>query len=343
MNLHLLDFNKWFKILLFLIPVGVIGNILFSVYTLDKDIWQSLASFSSHYLWVAIVLGLVPWLTNSVRIVIWTRFLGTPISLKEVLSIVLGAELGSAISPTAIGGGYVKMGMLIQKGLKPGTAVSVMTLGSVEDGLFFLLAIPVALLFSTHIEFSLFKTIWSGVQSSLITILIVLSILLVVIYLINNSPVKLIFAHLSWLKKGNKAFKKMWHDFVMVYKLVGSKGKCRFTLSFFLTAIQWICRYSVISALLACFNIPIHPLEFFLFQWMVFTLMNFVPTPGGSVGAEAAFYFIYQAFVPRDILGLVTAVWRFLTCYFQLSLGSVIFSLLNINHIWRKKGIKKAD
>jgi uncharacterized protein (TIRG00374 family) len=340
LNRHSLDFKKWFKILLFIIPIGVVGNLLFSFSTLEKGIWDSLAFFTPRYLFLAIILGLVPWLTNSLRIVIWTRFLGARISLKEVLSIVLGTELGSAISPTAIGGGYVKMGMLIQKGLKPGAAASLMTLGSVEDGVFFALAIPVAFIFSSHIEFSVLDTIWIGLQHSIFNVLIVISVLVLILFILKNTPLSEIFTRLSWLEKITSALKKMAFEFVTVYKMLGKKGKSRFALSLCLTAVQWTCRYSVISALLACFQIPIHPVEFFLFQWIVFTLMTFVPTPGGSVGAEAAFYFIYHAFIPRDILGIATAGWRFLTYYFQLSLGSVIFSLLNINLIWRKKGLE---
>jgi uncharacterized membrane protein YbhN (UPF0104 family) len=95
---------------------------------------------------------------------------------------------------------------------------------------------------------------------------------------------------------------------------------------------------------LACLHVPVHPVEFFLFQWLVFTVMTFTPTPGGSVGAEAAFYFIYQSYIPGEIVALATAGWRFLTYYFQLGLGTIIFSVLNFGisiRIFRSLRYKK--
>jgi glycosyltransferase 2 family protein len=69
---------------------------------------------------------------------------------------------------------------------------------------------------------------------------------------------------------------------------------------------------------------------FFFLQWVVFTALNFVPTPGASGGAEAAFVLVYSALLPASVIGIATAGWRFLTFYVQLALGSVIFTWLNL-------------
>jgi hypothetical protein len=75
--------------------------------------------------------------------------------------------------------------------------------------------------------------------------------------------------------------------------------------------------------------LTVHPLHFFLFQWLVFILTILVPTPGGAVGAEASFYYIFQLFVPGDIMGLLTGLWRFLTYYLQMILGALLFTMSN--------------
>src|SRR5690606_28502095 len=95
-------------------------------------------------------------------------------------------------------------------------------------------------------------------------------------------------------------------------------------------AVQWIARYSVISALVAYLGYPVQPVLFWLLQWVVFTLMAMIPTPGAAGGAEAAFYLIYSALLPEQVIGLATAGWRFLTFYLQLGLASVLFFLLNL-------------
>ena len=44
---------------------------------------------------------------------------------------------------------------------------------------------------------------------------------------------------------------------------------------------------------------------FFLLQWVIFTVMVFVPTPGASGGAEAAFLLVYSALLPVRIIGIL--------------------------------------
>ncbi len=295
-----------------------------------------MSHFSLRYLLLAILLALVPWLTNTLRVSIWTRFLGKRYRIRDMFRVVLGTELGSAISPTAIGGGYIKMGMLIQKGLPPGQAASLMTLGSLEDAFFFVLALPPAILYTSAYDLPVFGELIDRLQPSthaLAGIGTALFVMFVLMYFGRKSRLLKTFVALSYISGIAGKFKKLWLDFITVYQLVGSRGKLYFCVSLLLTSIQWICRYSVISALLACFQVPVNPVLFFLFQWVVFTLMTFVPTPGAMVGAEAAFYFIYGAFLPRELVGIITAGWRFLTYYFQLSLGSVIFGIWNLKHI----------
>ena len=50
----------------------------------------------------------------------------------------------SAVSPTAVGGGFFKWGMLVQRGVSPGAAASITTFPTIEDAIFFALALPAA-------------------------------------------------------------------------------------------------------------------------------------------------------------------------------------------------------
>ena len=144
MNNRKFDFDAIFRTILVVIPIGVLANIIFSLLKTDKNFFLSLHRFSYDYLLLVVVLGLVPWFTGLLRLCLWTRFLGKPLSFRDLFRIILGTELGSAVSPTAVGGGYVKVGMLMQKGYEPGESASLMLLNTVEDGLFFMLALPAA-------------------------------------------------------------------------------------------------------------------------------------------------------------------------------------------------------
>ena len=54
---------------------------------------------------------------------------------------------------------------------------------------------------------------------------------------------------------------------------------------------------------------------------MVFVAMLFVPTPGGTGGAEAAFLLVFSNLIPRAAVGPAMAGWRLITYYFMLLVG----------------------
>lgn len=323
-----------FRLLLFIIPIGALGNIIFAFISTDRDILLSVQHFHFRFLALAMLLALVPWITHLLRLIIWTRFLGQRFSLRELFLIVLGTELGSAVTPTAIGGGYIKLGMLVQKGFSPGKSTFLMTLGSLEDGLFFLFALPVAATLSSSWNLPVIRSsinsLSAPVKTAAVVLLAIVCVISLLLWIISRSKEKLGTASNRpiW-NRTLTGFTKFWHDFTQVYILVAKRGKSRFALSIILTAIQWISRYTVISALLMCLGISCDPMRLFLLQWIVFTIMTFIPTPGASFGAEASFYLIYSSILPKESIGLVTSAWRFLTFYLQISLGSALFLALN--------------
>lgn len=342
-----LNFNRMIRYALVLIPIGVAGNIIFSLLKTDKKIFHSLDAFSLEYLLLALVLGLVPWLMNSVRIWVWARFLGKKYRFVDMFKMVLACELGAGVSPTAVGGGYVKVAVLVQKGMSPGAATSLMTLGSVEDFLFFAVAIPLSFLLTSSTNLQIFSEIVRRLQNQwafLLHVILGLIFLSSFILVFKRTKMYRRLVHIPIFARILLKLKKFWTDFIAVYAIISRRGKTRLAFSLFLTSLQWICRYSVISALLACLKVPVQPVKFFILQWIVFTFGTFTPTPGGSIGVEAAFYFTYRNLIPGSMIGLVTAGWRFLTYYLQLILGTVLFSVLHFkifSKISRKRHLRE--
>lgn len=323
---------------LFFILAGLLGNIIFSLVSSERSILDCLRSIKPLYLLLAISLALVPWLTSTFRVMIWTRFLGHRFTFLEMFKVILSTDLGSAISPTAVGGGYVKTGMLMRKGLSAGAAASLMTLGSVEDGLFFLIAIPASVVISSCWDIPGINKIIERFRSNLTTLA-----LIVLIIIGMNLLYKLWRRMRKISKEKNKVLigikrkvSEAIHDFINVYKLIGKTGKSRFAVCLILTAIQWICRYSVLTVILLSFGIKVDPVLFFLFQWVTFSLMTFIPTPGAAAGAEASFYLVYTHLIPRDVIGFITASWRFMTFYFQIILSVTLLGVFLTASLWSK-------
>lgn len=330
-----LRLDRLFRAALFLVPFGVLGNLALSLATTDRGLLASLGAFPREYLLLAVGLGLVPWFTNSLRLRIWTRFIGHPLSFREAFRLTLATELASAATPTASGGGLFRWGLLVQKGVSPGAAASLVSLVVLEDTLFFLVAIPVGVVLSSAWNLPVLRALGRQLRGSTLEVLLgaaaigVLSWVLARLVLSGGLGARPRRWAIRGVARVRRKARTGWRDALEVYRMIAARGKKYFALSMTLTAVQWVCRYSVVSALIAFLGGPVHPVLYFVLQWVIFTLLNFVPTPGAAGGAEAAFYLVYSAFLPGQVIGLATAGWRFLTFYLQLALGALVFLALN--------------
>jgi glycosyltransferase 2 family protein len=333
-------FDRLFRTALIVVPIGVLGNIVFSLVATDRDILNSLVEFPREYLALAVGLALLPWLMNTLRLYIWTRFFGYPLSLRDAYQVILGMDLGAAVSPTAVGGGLFRWGMLMQRGVSPGASASLSMLPTIEDALFFAVALPIGIYLSASWDLPIFREIGPHVRGNAAVVALAVFGLLFLLWL----AIRLLLSgtlgqrtQQATLRRFGRTRRRLrigWRDAAEIFVVIARRGKAWFALSLTLTAIHWIARYSVVSALVAFLGIPVDPVLFWVLQWVVFSLMAIVPTPGAVGGAEAAFYLIYGAFVPHHVIGIATAGWRFLTFYLQLGLAAILFTLMNMQRPW---------
>ncbi|MBN2364601.1 MAG: UPF0104 family protein [Calditrichaeota bacterium] len=332
-------FNFWkiFEKLMIIIPVGVVITIVFAVLTTPADMMQESIQLSGAYLVLASLLAILPWFMHTLRIINWSHFVGKKISFREAFKIVLGTELGSAVTPTAVGGGYVKIGLLMKSGFSLSEAISVNFLGVLEDACFFIIAIPFAATVTELWKHSIFDSLLSEISlTETIPIVIFVFILIVTIlayihirkkYLKDHQKKSRFFIGIKIIrKKISRLFKEISH----IYQKVGTRGKLFFFINFLLASLQWTARYSVIYLLLLSFQIQISPILGFVLQWIQFTLLNLVPSPGAMVGAEASFYLIYNTMIPQNLVGILALSWRFCTFYLLMGLAVVLFFIIQI-------------
>lgn len=324
MRLRSLSDSSIIRSLFILVPLGVAGNALFTVVTSDRAMIASiLSSVNVGYFILALILAVIPWMTHALRMYVWSRFLGNRIPLRDLLQIAFGDELGSAVTPTSVGGNYFKLALLMQKGFSGGGAASLVALGTAENALFIFTAMPLIAFYTAASSAPALKTVTDSMKLPLVACVYAVPVVVACI-------TALLFRFTSLGSRIGGAARKFFSDFGLVYKLIIRRGKSRFFLTMVLTSIQWCCRYSIITLLLLAFHVPVHPLAFIFFQWIVFVLTTVVPTPGGSIGAEMSFFLIFGSFIPASILGFVTSCWRFSTYYFQVVTAGLCFSALSV-------------
>jgi len=307
------------------ILIGVAVNLGLAYYSIKLGATRIIGAVSPGWLLVAALLGLVPVATHAVRILIWARFFGGSTTFAQALRAAFGTELGSAISPKAIGGAPVKMGMLVEAGVRPGAAASIALLNNLDDMLLFTVVIPVIAIVTARWEVPQVQDAIRGVFEKAAAMAPWLLIALV-----------LGGGYWLWRRRRARREREQAHrlpepgpiarardDFARAWSLLGRRGKGRFLLALALTTFQWIARCSVATAVMYGLGQDVDPVLFFLLQWVVYATMIFIPTPGAALGAEASFAAILDAFIPEGLLGLVTAGWRFFTFYLVLMVGLV--------------------
>ncbi|MBN2007955.1 flippase-like domain-containing protein [candidate division KSB1 bacterium] len=324
------------KLIIFVV-IGLLGNIIFALWTSDRSLWNAGIHFNMWYILIALLLTLVPWLFHAWRMIIWTDFVGRRISFKSAIKIVLGTELGAAISPSTIGGGPVKAAMLMQQKLSSGVAASLTALGSIEDNIVMLVLVPLALTISGSWHMPGIQLFLNRIWPIIVWALVIVAILLAGLFIMYRYRPRLRLPAICYrfldsplMKRLHRFLKQFWHEFKSVYRLIGRRGRKRLAASLTITAVQWVCRYSVIAALIASMNGPVNIYQLFAMQWVVFSLTVFIPTPGAAAGAEAAYLFIYRGLIPEGLLNPSMLAWRFFTFYLLIIIGIILIIVLNL-------------
>jgi uncharacterized protein (TIRG00374 family) len=330
--------RRAFRIALLVLPLGVLGNVLYTFLATDRRLLDSVRELPRGYLLAALLLGLIPWITGMLRLLIWTRFLNYNISLRELFRMTLVVDLGNALSSTAVGGDAFKWGMLLRHGVKPGAAAALALLPKLEDAVFFGIAVPVAVVWTRAWELPVLLVSARLLRENVLIVLGIGAVVTLCAWLVlrvalrghgGDTVRRWSVRKWGWLRR---RLRRTWREARVVLRLIMDHGKMRFALAVALTGVHWIARYSVIAALAAFLGVRFDPVLFWLLQWVVFTIMMFVPTPGATGGAEVAFTAVYGTLLPAGMIGLATAAWRFFTFYVPTGLAALLFPLLSRDH-----------
>lgn len=309
------------------VPLGVVGNVALALLTTDQHVLAATAGLPLAPLVVAGGLALVPWVTATLRVQLWTSFLGHPVRFAPALRAVLGGMVGSVVTPTGSGGGALKWALLSRRGLPAGAAGTLLVVEAAENAVFMAVALPVALTAAVAAEAPALRTALAGAGMGLAPVLLGLAgaALGAGALTLAGSRGALGRGPRRLAARVRRRLRRPVADARHAAALVARRGRARFAVGLALAAVQWAARYSVAAALLAFLGAPVRPVLSWALQWATFTLMSVVPTPGAAGGAEAAFAALYAPFVPADVLGLATAAWRLVLFYGPLTVAALVF------------------
>lgn len=314
-----------------LLPVGVLANVAWTLLATDRAVLASLGTLPRGYLLVALALTLTPWFTGTARLLVWTRFLGYAIPLRELFRVRLAVDIGNAVSPTAIGGETFKWVMLMGHGVRPGPAGVLTLLPKLEDAIFFMVALPVAVMWTDAWRLPVVVSSVRLLSDNVLVVVGTAALLGVIVWLMGHGVLmgglgaRVRRRGVRFAGRSRRRLRRTRREAGSALGTIGRRGWPWLAVTLSLTAVQWTARYSVVSALALFLGVPFDPVLFWLLQWVVFTVMSFVPTPGAAGGAEVAFAAVYATLLPAGTIGVATAAWRVFTFYVPVGLAAAAF------------------
>jgi len=334
------NISRVIRIVTIIVPLALAGNIIYALLATNSLAVQGFGNCNFVYLALATTLVFVPWIGHALRILIWGRVFGKNLTFGESFRTAVATDLGAAITPSAIGGSYAKLGILATFGFSPGEATLVTLLGTFEDAAFFIVSLPIAFVMTGAWNDPGIKQVAANIASywpvfvGAGAVIIIGYILFIRARSKRRPPITDVTADKSngFIHSLSARFRTFRGQFTGAWEFVRRNHKASFLLCSLLAGIGWTCRYSVITLLILGLGYYADPILFFLLQWVVFTLMTLFPTPGAIGGAEVSLALIFRGFVPAGVIPLLTGAWRFLTFYLIMIVGAAIIALFGVGH-----------
>jgi hypothetical protein len=276
---------------------------------------------------------LIYFIFDGLRLFFILKTLKTDVKLIHIVKLVFLNLFVANVTPFASGGGVVQIYFLNKKGVSLGDATAATTIRTVIAMTFVFFSTPLVILFEKNLS-SVFPQKKVLFYISLFAIFY-FSFFYVVIFknkLVKRIVVNILFFLNSKKLLSDKKYLKLKRKIIREIKVFGRnlayffKGDKKYLASVILSTIFFLLAelsFSVI--LIKGLGYDVSAISIILMQIVIIFFMYFAPTPGATGVAEGSYSFLFSKFVGgNDIVPLIFA-WRFLTKYFGMVIGMVIF------------------
>lgn len=258
------------------------------------------------------------------------------ISWRNTFDVIMLWEFSSAVSPSVVGGTGPAIYFLYKEGINSGKSTAVVLTAIFLDELFFIIMVPLMILFfgnmafpQEHLSFlgDLKFYFWIGYA-----VIFIYTLILIYALFINPYTIKKLLSWvflLPFLKRWRLKARKLSNQLIITSEEFKGKSFNFWVKSFLATVVSWTGRYWVINFLFVAFFLEhIGVAEHFLIyarQLTMWIILLISPTPGGSGIAEYIFRDFLGDIIPNIGWAVPLALmWRLISYYPYLFIGAII-------------------
>ncbi len=286
-----------------------------------------LKNLDLRFLSIAFILQASFWFLWALRLKLISKLLGNNLDLSYSFEITLSSMFFAAITPSSAGGEPLRVKLIGDRCGSYGLATAVVLIERVLDGAFFAISLPILVIitgFFTKLGFRI---------SIVFSILLILFLISLYVLLKDPSRIRCMincFGSLMGRIIGERATRitekmiKEAENFREALIEMIKAQKSQSAVIFMLTVIMWILGFLIPSFILMSLREDPSFLLSITSQ-VIIVVVSLIPlTPGSSGIAEASMAYLYSEFVPHRILGVLVAIWRTITYYLNIVVGSVV-------------------
>lgn len=251
------------------------------------------------------------------------------LSWKSTAKVTMLCEFTSAVTPTSVGGSAVSMIFMQREGITLGRATTITLTTLMLDEGFFMVFIPLIFLLITPEELFGFT---DGATAHDLQVLFwivygVLCIITIILYIgIFRSPktisnILLKIFSLPIIRRWKTQVEELGNNMIEASKELKGKSLRWWMAPVGATIISWISRFAVVNALMFAFIPEADQITVLFRQFIVWALLTFSPTPGGSGVSEMLFKTYYSDIVSGPVMMILAITWRIFTYYVYLFIG----------------------
>lgn len=251
------------------------------------------------------------------------------LSWKQSIRTTFLCEFTSAITPSSVGGSALSMVFLNREGINLGRATTLTMTILFFDELFFVITCPIIVLcLPSHDLFHFEGHDFEGIRLAFWIVYGLISAWTLVLFLGIIVMPRYMARFLGWvfswrlIRRWRPAAISLGENMAATSVSLRNRHLSWWIKGLAATSLSWISRYLLVNALLFAFVPEASQTVAFARQFVVWSLLMFTPTPGGSGVSEWLFKRYYGDLIgSAGVVMVIALLWRLFSYYLYLIIG----------------------
>ncbi|MFD2515196.1 YbhN family protein [Pontibacter locisalis] len=314
-----------------LLGLGVLGYMLYKNY--DPGHLHTLAQASPFWIGMALLVLFVRDFGYMYRI---RHITDKVLTWKQSFNVIMLWEFATCALPSVVGSSTIAAYILTKEKIPLGKSIAQVMLTAMLDNLYFVIAVPLVLLFTHGQVLPELEGLDEAVRQTL-GIAFFISYLMIAVYacsmfyalFVNPKAVKRLLIRLGQLKPLHRWREPLFrhaNELLIASKHMRTKSISYWWHASISTVFVWTARYAIIGFLIAAFTqLSAYEHLVVFARNLIYKIVLFVSfTPGAAGFAEISFPAFFGVFIGSFTV-IIVLLYRLLTYYLYLLVGALIF------------------